>query len=121
LIIPLEVKKRRCRYVIYKRIDASSYYGYMNDEDDILEKFKWLCRGGDARKSTEEVVEDRVHALNYEWHRRVTYVFSSAKKNLSKTLIVEVCICTLSIKLFLNAFLRNNHSGVISIALVCYK
>jgi pre-mRNA-splicing factor ISY1 len=41
LIIPLEVKKRRCRYDIYKRIDTSSYYGYRNDEDDILEKVEW--------------------------------------------------------------------------------
>jgi hypothetical protein len=40
LIIPLEAKNRRCRYVIYKRIDASSYYGYRNDEDGILEKVK---------------------------------------------------------------------------------
>jgi hypothetical protein len=41
-------------------------------------------RGGDVRQSTEEVAEDRVHVLNYERHRRVTYVFSSAKKNLHK-------------------------------------
>jgi hypothetical protein len=33
-----EVKNKRCSYDIYKIIDASSYYGYMNDEDDILEK-----------------------------------------------------------------------------------
>jgi hypothetical protein len=45
----------------------------------------------------------------------------SAKQNLHKTLIVEVCIHTLSIKLFLDAFLRNNRSGAISIALVHYK
>jgi len=32
------VKKRRCRYAIYKKIDASSYYGYRIDEDGILEK-----------------------------------------------------------------------------------
>jgi pre-mRNA-splicing factor ISY1 len=32
------VNKRRCRYVIYKKMDVSSYYGYMNDEDGILEK-----------------------------------------------------------------------------------
>jgi pre-mRNA-splicing factor ISY1 len=32
--------KRRCRYAIYKRIDASSYYGYRNDKDGILEKVK---------------------------------------------------------------------------------
>jgi hypothetical protein len=30
---PLEAKKRTCRYEIYKRIDASSYYGYKNDEE----------------------------------------------------------------------------------------
>jgi hypothetical protein len=71
-----------------------------------------------VRQSTEEVTEDRVHALNYERHRRV---IASAKHNLHKTLIVEVCIRTLSIKLFLDAFLRNNHSGVLSIALVRYK
>jgi hypothetical protein len=64
-----------------------------------------------VRQSTEEVAEDRVHVLNYERHRRVTYVFSSAKQNLHKTLIVEVCIRTLSIKLFLDAFLCNNRSG----------
>jgi hypothetical protein len=40
--------------------------------------------GGDVRQSTEEVAEDRVHVLNYERHRRVTSVFSSAKKNLHK-------------------------------------
>jgi hypothetical protein len=44
LISPLEANKRRCRYAIYKRIDASSYYGPRNNEDDILEKFKWLMK-----------------------------------------------------------------------------
>lgn len=34
---PPEMKKRRTRYDIYKRIDAS-YYGYRDDEDGILEK-----------------------------------------------------------------------------------
>jgi hypothetical protein len=41
LISPLKSKKRRCIYVIYKRIDASSYYGYMNDDENILEKVEW--------------------------------------------------------------------------------
>ncbi|XP_010930982.1 uncharacterized protein [Elaeis guineensis] len=36
---PPEVKKRRSRYDIYKRIDAS-YYGYRDDEDGILEKLE---------------------------------------------------------------------------------
>jgi hypothetical protein len=40
-IIPLEARKRRCRYEIYKRIDVSLDYGYKNDENGILEKAKW--------------------------------------------------------------------------------
>jgi hypothetical protein len=83
-----------------------------------LEKVEQAHRGGDARQSTEEVAEDRVHALNYERHQRV---IASAKHNLCKTLIVEVCIHTLSIKLFLDAFLRNNHISALSITLVHYK
>jgi pre-mRNA-splicing factor ISY1 len=39
-ISPFEVKKRRCRYVIYKQIDATSDYFSINDKDSILEKFK---------------------------------------------------------------------------------
>jgi hypothetical protein len=38
---PLEVKRRRSRYEIYKRIDVS-YYGYRDDEDTILEKVEQL-------------------------------------------------------------------------------
>jgi pre-mRNA-splicing factor ISY1 len=38
LIIPLEEKKRKCRHAIYKWIDTSTYYGYMNDDEGILEK-----------------------------------------------------------------------------------
>ncbi|XP_010260934.1 PREDICTED: pre-mRNA-splicing factor ISY1 homolog [Nelumbo nucifera] len=34
---PPELKKRRSRYEIFKRIDAS-YYGYRDDEDGVLEK-----------------------------------------------------------------------------------
>nr|XP_043627524.1 pre-mRNA-splicing factor ISY1 homolog [Erigeron canadensis] len=34
---PPELRKRRSRYDIYKRIDAS-YYGYRDDEDGVLEK-----------------------------------------------------------------------------------
>jgi len=43
---PLEEKKRRSRYeIIYKRIDID-YYGYRNDEDDIVDKFEWLTEEG---------------------------------------------------------------------------
>jgi hypothetical protein len=43
-----EVNKKRCTYVIYKQIDANSYYGYMNDEDGILDKV--------GRPTKEEIV-----------------------------------------------------------------
>jgi hypothetical protein len=33
---PPEVMKKKSGYETYKRIDVSSYYGYMNDADDIL-------------------------------------------------------------------------------------
>jgi hypothetical protein len=51
--------------------------------------------------SNEDVAKDGFHMLNYERHGRVI-VF--AKQNLHKTLIVEVCIHTLSIKLFFDPF-----------------
>jgi hypothetical protein len=48
-------------------------------------------------------------------------VIAYAKHNLHKTLIVEVCICTLFIKLFFDAFLCNNCTDALKIALVHYK
>jgi hypothetical protein len=44
---PPKEKKRRSRYDIYKIIDTS-YYGYMDDKDNILEKFErtWRRRCG---------------------------------------------------------------------------
>ncbi|CAL9025433.1 unnamed protein product [Prunus brigantina] len=39
---PPELRKRRTRYDIYKRIDAS-YYGYRDDEDGVLEKVEALA------------------------------------------------------------------------------
>lgn len=50
---PPELRKRRTRYDIYKRIDAS-YYGYMDDEDGILEKLE----GPAEEKMTAEVVRE---------------------------------------------------------------
>jgi hypothetical protein len=48
-------------------------------------------------------------------------VISFAKQNLCKTLIAKFFICTLSIKLFVDAFLLKNSTGALSIALVHYK
>jgi hypothetical protein len=76
------------------------------------------CKGGDVSQRSKGVEEDLVHALNYERHRRVASIFSSTKHNLHKALIVEVYIHN---KLFVGAFLHNNCTDVISIALVCDK
>ncbi|TXG51149.1 hypothetical protein EZV62_023673 [Acer yangbiense] len=40
---PLELRKRRMRYDIYKRIDAS-YYRYRDEEDGVLEKVEHPAR-----------------------------------------------------------------------------
>ncbi|KAL5704033.1 hypothetical protein ACHQM5_022509 [Ranunculus cassubicifolius] len=53
---PPELKKRRSRYDIFKRIDAS-YYGYRDDEDGILEKLEAVAE-----------VEMRAAAVK-EWQR----------------------------------------------------
>lgn len=53
---PPELRKRRTRYDIYKRIDAS-YYGYRDDEDGILERLE----GPAEMKLRSEAVE--------EWNR----------------------------------------------------
>ncbi|CAN8270271.1 unnamed protein product [Cochlearia groenlandica] len=50
---PPELRKRRTRYDIYKRIDAS-YYGYRDDEDGLLEKIEKKCEG-DMRKIAVDV------------------------------------------------------------------
>ncbi|GJS56296.1 pre-mRNA-splicing factor ISY1 [Tanacetum coccineum] len=50
---PPELRKRRSRYDIYKRIDAS-YYGYRDDEDGVLEKVE---RGAEERMRAESVAE----------------------------------------------------------------
>ncbi|KAG1369795.1 pre-mRNA-splicing factor ISY1 [Cocos nucifera] len=50
---PPEVKKRRSRYDIYKRIDAS-YYGYRDDEDGILEKLEGPAEAEMREKAVAE-------------------------------------------------------------------
>ncbi|XP_073007041.1 uncharacterized protein [Typha latifolia] len=65
---PPELRKRRTRYEIYKRIDAG-YYGYRDDEDGVLEKLE-----GPA----EEEMRKRAVA---EWNR-VENVRKEAMKNV---------------------------------------
>lgn len=71
---PPELRKRRTRYDIYKRIDAS-YYGYRDDEDGILEKLE--------KKAEEEMRRRAVE----EW-RRVEEVRREARKGATEVVSV---------------------------------
>jgi pre-mRNA-splicing factor ISY1 len=53
---PPEIRKRRTRYEIHKRINAG-YYGYYDDEDGVLEPLEAAAE----KRMRKEVVE--------EWHR----------------------------------------------------
>lgn len=75
---PPELRKRRTRYDIYKRIDAS-YYGYRDDEDGILEKLEQ-----DAEKlMREEALAD--------W-MRIEEIKKEAKRTVKSGEVVEVGI-----------------------------
>lgn len=50
---PPELRKRRTRYDIYKRIDAA-YYGYRDDEDGILERLEPSAEAAMRREAAEE-------------------------------------------------------------------
>lgn len=50
---PPELRKRRTRYDIYKRIDAS-YYGYRDDEDGVLEKLEGPAEAAMREMAVEE-------------------------------------------------------------------
>ncbi|WOG82701.1 hypothetical protein DCAR_0101868 [Daucus carota subsp. sativus] len=65
---PPELRKRRTRYDIYKRIDAS-YYGYRDDEDGVLEK---LEVGAEKRMRADKVREwEEMEAIKREARRGV--------------------------------------------------
>lgn len=73
---PPELRKRRTRYDIYKRIDAS-YYGYRDEEDGILEKLE-----GPAEEKM------RAAAVN-EW-MEMEEIKREAKKAVKSGEVVEV-------------------------------
>ncbi|KAK1403812.1 pre-mRNA-splicing factor ISY1-like [Heracleum sosnowskyi] len=65
---PPELRKRRTRYDIYKRIDAS-YYGYRDDEDGILVR---LEGSAEKRMRAEKVSEwEEMEAIKREAKRGV--------------------------------------------------
>ncbi|EXC35193.1 hypothetical protein L484_022747 [Morus notabilis] len=73
---PLELRKRRTRYDIYKRIDAS-YYGYRDDEDGILERLE----GPAEEKMRAEAVA--------EW-RRMEEIRKEARRSVKSGEVVMV-------------------------------
>ncbi|KAI9197782.1 hypothetical protein LWI28_004473 [Acer negundo] len=73
---PPELRKRRTRYDIYKRIDAS-YYGYRDEEDGVLEKVE-----GPAQRRIRIEAEE-------EW-RRMDEIRREAKKAVKSGEVVSV-------------------------------
>ncbi|RDX83041.1 Pre-mRNA-splicing factor ISY1-like protein, partial [Mucuna pruriens] len=73
---PPELRKRRTRYDIYKRIDAS-YYGYRDDEDGVLERLEGPAEEAMRRAAAEE------------W-RRLDEVRREARKGVKSGEVAEV-------------------------------
>ncbi|OWM89249.1 pre-mRNA-splicing factor ISY1 homolog [Punica granatum] len=73
---PPELRKRRTRYDIYKRIDAS-YYGYRDDEDGVLERVE----GPAEAKMRSEAVQ--------EW-KRMEEIRKEAKKAVKSAEVVNL-------------------------------
>lgn len=73
---PPELRKRRTRYDIYKRIDAS-YYGYRDDEDGVLER-------------VEGPAESKMRAVAVEEWRRMEEIRKEAKKAVKSGEVVNV-------------------------------
>ncbi|KAM7260227.1 hypothetical protein ACFE04_015968 [Oxalis oulophora] len=73
---PPELRKRRTRYDIYKRIDAS-YYGYRDEEDGVLDK-------------VEGPAEERMRAEAVTEWKRVDDIRKEAKKAVKSGEIVSV-------------------------------
>ncbi|XP_058755745.1 uncharacterized protein LOC131628951 [Vicia villosa] len=73
---PPELRKRRTRYDIYKRINAA-YYGYRDDEDGILERLE---------EPAEEAMRDEA---DEEW-RRLDMIKKEARKAVRSGEVAEV-------------------------------
>ncbi|OAE20894.1 hypothetical protein AXG93_3256s1410 [Marchantia polymorpha subsp. ruderalis] len=71
---PPELRKRRSRYEMYKRIDAD-YYGYRDDEDGLLEKL-------------EKDAEKEIRARAIEDWQRVEAVKNEARKGVKSGEVV---------------------------------
>ena len=65
---PPELRRRRTRYDIYKRIDAS-YYGFRDEEDGILEKLEGPAEEALRKRAQEEW--ERVDSIRREARKTV--------------------------------------------------
>lgn len=77
---PPELRKRRTRYDIYKRINAA-YYGYRDDEDGILERVEAPSEESMRREAVEE------------WER-LDRIRKEARKAVRSGEVVEVTAAT---------------------------
>jgi len=77
---PPELRKRRTRYDIYKRINAA-YYGYRDDEDGILERVEAPAEESMRREAVEE------------WER-LDRIRKEARKAVRSGEVVEVTAAT---------------------------
>ncbi|XP_021274103.1 pre-mRNA-splicing factor ISY1 homolog [Herrania umbratica] len=75
---PPELRKRRTRYDIYKRIDAS-YYGYRDDEDGVLER-------------VEGPAEAKIRAEAEEEWRRVEEIRREARRGAKEVVSVGAAV-----------------------------
>ncbi|KAI3756731.1 hypothetical protein L1987_56553 [Smallanthus sonchifolius] len=83
---PPELRKRRSRYDIYKRIDAS-YYGYRDDEDGVLEKVEGPA---EERMRAEAVAEwMRMEEIKKEARRAVKSGEVAEVGGAAKTILFE--------------------------------
>ncbi|KAI3504149.1 hypothetical protein L1887_32694 [Cichorium endivia] len=83
---PPELRKRRSRYDIYKRIDAS-YYGYRDDEDGVLEKVEGPA---EERMRAEAVAEwMRMEEIKKEARRAVKSGEVAEVGGAAKTILYE--------------------------------
>ncbi|CAI0453200.1 unnamed protein product [Linum tenue] len=73
---PPELRKRRTRYDIYKRIDAS-YYGYRDEEDGVLKK-------------VEGPAEEKMRLREVEEWRRMQEIRKEARRGATEVVSVGV-------------------------------
>lgn len=94
--LPPEIKKKRNRYEMYKRIDMD-YYGFRDDEDGVLEKLE---------QDAEKIM--RAEAIQ-EWEK-IEAVKAEARKGVKEVCLLKKFMCTI---LKVVAHVGSKHSEII--------